>query len=147
MRSIIVAGLAGLVLLSACGQGAGNRAAMEEQAAHSGFTPPAVTSRLDYGGEMERRFRTLDRDGNDELTQDEWPRQDSRLQLLDRNRDGKITSSEFSEGMLDRFDQMDLNRDGTVTSDEEREFREARARGQTPGQPQTMPGPLLPGGR
>ena len=138
-----VAGVA--VLLSGCG-GEESRQEKETRAAHSGFVPPAVTSRLDYGGEMERRFRTLDRDGNDQLTQDEWPRQDSRLQLLDRNRDGVITSTEFSEGMLSRFDQMDINRDGTVTSDEEREFRAARARGATPGQPQRMPGPLLPGG-
>jgi len=143
-RSIAAAGLAALAL-SACGK-ADERAEAEAKAAHSGFTPPAVTSRLDYGGEMERRFRTLDRDGNDELTQDEWPRQDSRLQLLDRNRDGVVTASEFSEGMLARFDQMDINRDGTVTSDEEREYRDARAKGRVPGQSQTTPGPLLPGG-
>jgi len=145
-RWITAAAIGALVILGGCGKGKEKRAEMEAQAARSGFVPPAVTSRLDYGGEMERRFRTLDRDDNDELTRDEWPRQDSRLQLLDRNRDGKITSSEFSEGMLSRFDQMDINRDGTVTSDEEREFREARARGRIPGGSRSMPGPLLPGG-
>jgi len=139
------AAMIGAAMLAGCG-GTESKADQEARAAKSGFRPPAVTSRLDYGGEMERRFRALDRDGNDQLSQDEWPRQDSRLQLLDRNRDGVITSSEFSEGMLNRFDQMDLNRDGTVTSDEEREYRAARARGAVPGQPQRMPGPLLPGG-
>jgi hypothetical protein len=133
------------VAVAACG-GEESREELEQRAAKSGFVPPAVTSRLDYGGEMERRFRALDRNGNDELSEDEWPRQDSRLQLLDRNRDGVVTASEFSEGMLDRFDQMDLNRDGTVTSDEEREYRAARAQGRVPGRPQTTPGPLLPGG-
>jgi len=139
------AAITGAAMLAGCG-GAESRTEQEARAAKSGFRPPAVTSRLDYGGEMERRFRTLDRDGNDQLSQDEWPRQDSRLQLLDRNRDGVITSTEFSEGMLSRFDQMDINRDGTVTSDEEREYRAARARGAIPGQAQPMPGPLLPGG-
>lgn len=134
------------LLVSGCGKREEKRAEMEARAAQSGFTPPAVTSRLDYGGEMERRFKALDRDGNDELTHDEWPRQDSRLQLLDRNRDGAVTASEFSEGMLSRFDQMDLNRDGTVTSDEERDFRAARARGAVPGQRPALAGPLLPGG-
>jgi hypothetical protein len=140
------AGMAALVMLGGCGGSDENRQELEARAAKSGFVPPAVTSRLDYGGEMERRFRALDRNGNDELSEEEWPRQDSRIQLLDRNRDGVVTASEWSEGMLDRFDQMDINRDGTVTSDEEREYRDARAKGQIPGRSQTTPGPLLPGG-
>jgi Ca2+-binding EF-hand superfamily protein len=85
----------------------------------AGFVPPSVTSRLDYGSAMDRRFRALDRNGDEFITSDELPRKNAaRLMALDRNGDGKISAIEFSEGMLARFDKMDLNHDGTVTSEE-----------------------------
>ena len=103
--------------LAGCGeQRAEKRASADANAA--GFVPPSVTSRLDYGSAMDRRFRGLDRNADDVVTKDELPRQGSRLTALDRNTDGKISAIEFSDGMLARFDRMDLNHDGTVTSEE-----------------------------
>ncbi len=113
---------------TACGKGEEEKR-READARAAAFTPPSVTSRLDFGGASSRRFRTLDRDADDVITADEMPRADSRLLELDRNKDGQITESEFSEGMLKRFDQMDLNQDGTVTSEERRTARERRQQG------------------
>ena len=115
-------GLTGALLVAGCGTNEDEKR-KEADARAAGFTPPSVTSRLDYGSASSRRFRTLDRDGDDVLTADELPRADSRLLELDRNKDGQITESEFSEGMLKRFDAMDLNEDGTVTSEERRTSR------------------------
>jgi hypothetical protein len=113
MRGIVVVAVA----LSACGPSADEkRTAADAKAAN--FRPPSVISRVDYGSVADRRFRTLDRDGNDIITPPELPRADSRLRELDRNGDTGITLSEWGEGMLARFDGMDLNRDGTLTSEE-----------------------------
>lgn len=103
-------------VLAGCGQRAEKRAQADAKAA--GFVPPSVTSRVDYGKAGDRRFRALDRNGDDVVTRDELPRAGSRLPGLDRNRDGGISSIEWSEGTLARFDRMDLNGDGTVTSEE-----------------------------
>ncbi|MDP1028007.1 hypothetical protein Q5H91_12350 [Sphingomonas sp. KR1UV-12] len=122
------AGVAMMVLglaTAACGPGDDEKSKAADARA-AAFTPPSVTSRLDYGSAAARRFRTLDRDGDDVISHDEMPRADSRLLELDRNKDGEITESEFSEGMLKRFDAMDLNQDGTVTSEERRTARAAR---------------------
>ena len=118
---------------------------MEEQARASGFTPPAVTSRLDYGGIMERRFRRLDRNADDQITSDELPRQDSRINELDGDRNGIITSEEYSQGQLARFDMLDINRDGTVTSDEEREWRAANPNRRPPPSPSNAEVPINAG--
>jgi hypothetical protein len=115
MRAIATMGLA--LALAGCGQPADKRASADANAA--GFVPPSVTSRLDYGSAMDRRFRSFDRNADDFISRDELPRRNlTRLTSLDRNRDDKISAIEFSEGMLARFDQRDLNRDGTVTSEE-----------------------------
>jgi hypothetical protein len=105
----------------ACSNKAETQAAADANAA--GFVPPSVISRVDYGTQQDRRFARLDRDSDDVLTRAELPRVDSRLLALDRNKDGEITSSEFGEGQMTRFDAMDLNRDGTLTSDERVESR------------------------
>ena len=120
MRHVI--GLAAMALaLGACGGKRGDEKRASADAKAAGFVPPSVTSRLDYGGAMDRRFRALDRNGDDFLSADELPRNNPRrLRALDRNGDGKISAIEFSEGMLARFDRMDLNHDGTVTSEERR---------------------------
>lgn len=118
-----VAMLAAL-MVAACGKDPEQKMAQaDHKAAAAGFTPPSVTSRLDFGGMMERRFHTLDRDGDGVIDQTEMPRNNSRLAELDRNHDGKITATEFSEGTLAWFDRMDLNRDGTVTSEERETYR------------------------
>ncbi|MDY0959483.1 MULTISPECIES: EF-hand domain-containing protein [unclassified Sphingomonas] len=111
---------------AACGKKEEKRAEADQAAAKAGFVPPSVTSRIDFGSMMARRFRELDRDGNDVITVEEMPRANSRLWELDRNKDGEITESEFFEGMLARFDRMDLNRDGTVTSEEREASRTER---------------------
>lgn len=109
--------------LTACGEKQDKQAEADARAAQSGFSPPSVTSRLDFGGMVERRFRALDRNGDDAITPDELPRTGSRIMDLDRNHDGKVSAIEFSEGMLSRFDRMDLNKDGTLTSDERDQAR------------------------
>ncbi len=119
MRLAVVIGLA--ALLCACGDAEADREAAD--AAAKNFTPPAVTSRLDWGGQQERRFNDLDRNADGKLTDDEFPRVDSRLVRADANQDGEVTKGEFSERAMARFDRMDLNRDGTVTSEEQETTR------------------------
>ena len=87
--------VAALVPLALAGCGNGKKAQARADARAAGFVPPSVLSRLDYGGIVERRFRALDRNG-----------------------DGRISATEWSEGMLARFDRMDGNHDGSVTSTE-----------------------------
>lgn len=118
--TIVVAAAA---LLSGCGNGKKAEARADARAAEAHFVPPSVLSRLDYGGIVERRFRALDRNGDDYITPDELPTADSKLMALDRNHDGKISASEWSEGMLARFDKIDRNHDGSVTSVERESFR------------------------
>lgn len=109
-------------LLASCGDKEAARTQADRNAA--GFVPPSVTSRSDYGSAMERRFRALDRNGDDRIGGDELPAKSApRLQAFDRNKDGSISAIEFSEGSLARFDAMDLNHDGTVTTEERRASR------------------------
>lgn len=89
-------------------------------AAPAGFTPPTSTSRADYGGKVERRFRKLDKNGDDKLERDELPskRADKLLRKSDKNGDGALDASEWSAAMLQKFDKRDANHDGNLTSDE-----------------------------
>lgn len=133
MRQVIIVAALGAGLVgSLAGCGAREEKAAQADANAAGFVPPAVTSRVDFSSTMERRFRNLDRNGDDRLDATELPRQNSRLMAFDRNKDGEISLIEWSEGTIRRFDQMDLNRDGTVTSEEEREWRAARDAGRQP---------------
>lgn len=129
MRAVpIGVGVIGMMTIAAMLTGCGRSAEEKRASADAnavGFTPPAVMSRIDFGTSTERRFRQLDRNADDRITPDELPRRNTRLSLLDRNKDGVITSTEFSEGMLKRFDAMDLNHDGTVTSEEHQAWRKA----------------------
>lgn len=130
MRGIVVTAA---LALAACGPSAQEkRAAADAKAVN--FRPPSVITRVDYGSQADRRFRRLDRNGDDIIQPTELPRADSRLAELDRNGDGGITLSEWGEGMLARFDGMDLNRDGTLTS-EERYTARRRGRAALPIQP------------
>jgi hypothetical protein len=113
--------------------------AAQADANAANFVPPAVTSRVDFSSTMERRFRGLDHNGDDHLDPTELPRRNSRLMTFDKDKDGKISLIEWSDGTLRRFDQMDLNRDGTVTSEEESEWRAARAAGRQPAGQPTVP--------
>lgn len=110
--------LTATALLAGCGGPTKQqKAAYAEAAKH--YVPPAVTSRLDFGGMVERRFRKLDRNDDDYITPDELPHQnDPAIMALDRDGDGRVSDQEFSRGMMARFDADDLNKDGTVTSHE-----------------------------
>ncbi len=122
MRVMIGAAFAAGLMLAGCSDKKAASAQADAKAA--GFVPPSVTSRLDFGSSMERRFRTLDRNGDDKIGKDEFPARNApRLEALDRNKDGEISAIEFSEGMLARFDAMDLNHDGTVTTEERQASR------------------------
>ena len=122
MQVKLVAALAATGLfMSACDDKDAQRAQADANAV--GFVPPSVTSRLDFGASMERRFRTLDRNADDRITKEELPAPNARIKAFDRNKDGVITAIEWSEGTLAWFDRMDLNRDGTVTSEERAESR------------------------
>ena len=121
MRGMMWGALVGATALCGCGPSATEeKAAADARAAD--FTPPAVMSRVDFGTSMERRFRELDRNADDRLTPDEMPRQHARIMQLDRDGDGAVSATEFSEGTLKRFDTMDLNHDGTVDYDEASEI-------------------------
>ena len=123
-RAAIGLALAGAALLAGCGDG--KKAQAQADAKAAGFVPPSVLSRLDYGGVVERRFRALDRNGDDYISADELPSVDSRLMALDRDHDGRISATEWSEGMLARFDRIDRNHDGSVTSTEREMARGGR---------------------
>ena len=136
MRQGIIVAVLGATL---AGCGAREDTAAQADANAAGFVPPAVTSRVDFSSAMERRFRGLDRNGDDRLEASELPRQNSRLMSFDRDGDGRISLIEWGEGTIRRFDQMDLNHDGTVTSEEEHEWRDARAKGRQPAAAPTAP--------
>jgi hypothetical protein len=110
---VVATGLA----VAGCGPSAEEKRAAADAKAAS-FTPPSVTSRLDFGSAMTRRFRALDRNADEYIDETELPSRNSRLRRLDRDKDGRISAIEFSEGMLGWFDRVDTNHDGTITSDE-----------------------------
>ena len=126
-RVIVVAAAAGLAL-AACNkkdEGTSSATATPTPSATStavaaGFTPPTSISRADYGGKIERRFRKLDKNGDNKLERDELPpkRADKLLRKGDKNGDGALDASEWSAIMLAKFDKRDANHDGNLTSDE-----------------------------
>ena len=122
MRWTIV--LAGAAMLAACGK---SEEMADANAAATGFRPPSVTSRADFGGTVERRFHRLDKNGDDKLQADELPERLRRaIGRYDTDGDGALNSDEYGALMLKRFDRQDLNRDGTVTSEERAQAREQR---------------------
>jgi hypothetical protein len=125
MRNVVVIAA---IVLAACSNAEKKEAQADAKVAASGFTPPSVTSRLDFGGMVERRFRRLDRDANNAITRDELPSADSRIMNFDSNGDGRVTNEEYGKGMLALFDRDDVNKDGTVTSDERELVRQRQGR-------------------
>lgn len=122
MRLLLVGGCA-LALVACSGKSADEKAMQNAELAN--YTPPFVMSRLDFGGVIERRFRRLDANSDDRLEPSEIsPRRRDFVMQFDTNKDGFISSDEWSRGMLAWFDRQDLNHDGTVTSDERERARE-----------------------
>lgn len=132
MRSLMM--LAALVpLLAACGTPEEDH---DAAAAATNYTPPTVTSRLDFGSEIERRFHAADMNGDDKVVADELP---ERLRPMiargDTNGDKALGPQEWGDLMLNWFDRNDLNKDGTLTSEERDTYRERRtqSRSAAPG--------------
>lgn len=134
MRWLIV--LAGaLPMLAGCG---GAEESLDENALASDYSPPTVTSRLDFGGAIERRFQRFDADADGRITPDELPeRFRAAVPRGDQNGDNALDAAEWSDLMLSWFDENDLNKDGSLTSEERDTARERR--GATAGQT-TTPG-------
>lgn len=119
---LVVLGLVACAL-AGCGRAEEKRERADAKAAASGFTPPSVTTRVDWGTRVERRFHELDRDQSDRLERNEWPRVEGGVARGDANGDGVISEDEFSDAAMARFDRMDLNHDGTVTAEERKTSR------------------------
>lgn len=122
MRSLMMLVAAGS-LLAACG----TREEQNDGVAANNYTPPTVTSRLDFGSEIERRFHRMDVNGDDRIVADELP---ERLRPMiargDANKDGALSPEESGDLLLDWFDRNDLNKDGTLTSEERDTYRKRR---------------------
>ena len=125
MRSLIV--LAGVLPVLAACSGASDEQ-HDASAAAARYSPPTVTSRLDYGGQIERRFHRLDKNADDALSSEELPeRLRPALGSADTDRNGSMSSEEWGALMLGRFDQQDINKDGSVTTEERQTARAKRA--------------------
>lgn len=69
------------------------------------------------GPSRSSRFRQLDDNGNGYISRDEWPNDRSEFDVLDRDRDGRLTSSEYSDSQVisDQFRRMDYDGDGVLS--------------------------------
>lgn len=124
MRVAIGAVMVAAMLVAGCGPSKKEKRAIADAKA-ANFVPPSVTSRVDFGSLVDRRFRALDRNGDNFITADEMPpKNKARLMSFDKDGDGKVSEIEFSDGQLARFDHDDLNHDGTVTSEEQQAARD-----------------------
>lgn len=116
MRTILLAALP-LLALVACSDPDEHRNAAEAVAA--GFEPPTVLDRADFGSDLDNRFAKLDLNGDSLLERNEWPpRYADRIAELDEDKDGTVSSGEFFETLMRRFDAADTNQDQVLTSDE-----------------------------
>ena len=84
----------------------------------------AAETAAEIAKSAETQFAQLDKDKNGQLSLAEFkagapkPRMtsaDQLLKLLDANKDGKVSSTEFQAQRLGQFDRVDTNHDGIVT--------------------------------
>ena len=140
-RRMIATGLA--LATAACGQPSDKATAeADRQALAAGFTPPSVTSRLDYGSSIQRRFARLDGNADGYIEPADWPKRGNLdFATFDTDHDGKVSGDEWGTTLLARFDRMDANRDGSLTSDE----RTAARAGLPEGDPAPADAPVATG--
>jgi Ca2+-binding EF-hand superfamily protein len=93
-------------------------------------TPPVPRSEgrasgSEDGNPYTERFTELDRDKNDFVSRDEWPLEPESFNVVDRDKDGRLSRHELltpnvlREGQLERrFSWLDTNRDGFLDSRE-----------------------------
>lgn len=81
------------------------------------------------------RFQEMDRDKDDTISRDEWPLDAKSFDVVDRNKDGRLsrtellTPSHVSQDALDRqFRHLDTNRDGRLSPHERRRVGDALER-------------------
>jgi Ca2+-binding EF-hand superfamily protein len=85
----------------------------------SGYNPSYGNDQ--YATSRSAAFRDLDRNGNGYIERREWTSDLAEFDRLDRNADGRLTSSEYqntlgsTQGTYDEFRRLDLNGDGVIT--------------------------------
>ncbi|HEY9421381.1 MAG TPA: hypothetical protein VIW92_08205, partial [Thermoanaerobaculia bacterium] len=100
--------LLSLALAAPAGAGAQDKA---EKAAPAKETRPTP---------YEERFQQLDRDKDNYVSAAEWPLDRAKFDLVDRNKDGRLSRSELltpnvvrdNDELNERLRQADTNRDG-----------------------------------
>ncbi len=81
----------------------------------------------------EDRFRELDSDGDGYVTPAEWPLERAKLDLVDRNKDGRLSRAELltpnfvrdNDELEARLRRADTNRDGFLSPAEKQRAAEA----------------------
>ena len=92
-----------------------------------------VITRAEFAAMRERLFAKLDRNGDGYLTADDQShrrmgrrasgeRLQQAMQGLDRDRDGRVSHDEFTQGPTLMFDRADTDGDGTISAAELQAF-------------------------
>jgi Ca2+-binding EF-hand superfamily protein len=81
------------------------------------YERPRDDSDQSYPTARSTRFRELDRNGNGSISRSEWPADRDQFDVLDRDRDGRLTLDEFADQqmMSEQFRRLDDDGDGVLT--------------------------------
>ena len=93
----------------------------------------APANAQDQANPYEDRFRELDRNKDNYVTPDEWPLERAKFDLVDRNKDGRLSRSELltpniirdDDALNERLREADANRDGILSPAERQRAAEA----------------------